>query len=79
MKLRNLAPNTQQSYLERVSIFLRYFGRSPELIGPDDIRNYQLHLITEKEIGTVKHRNHGRVPVESGWTRGEAGRKVTWA
>jgi len=50
MKLRNLATNTQQSYLERVSIFSRYFGRSPELIGLDDIRAYQLHLVTERKL-----------------------------
>ena len=36
MRLRNLAANTQDSYLQRVSMFSRHFNRSPELIGPDE-------------------------------------------
>lgn len=49
MRLRNLAENTQHSYLERVSMFLRYLGRSPEMIGVEDIRTYLLHLAIEKK------------------------------
>ena len=48
MRLRNLAANTQHSYLQRVSMFSRHFDRSPELIGLDEIRAYQLHLATER-------------------------------
>ena len=40
----------QQSYLQQVSQFARHFGRSPELLGPDDIRAYQLHLTQEKHL-----------------------------
>lgn len=55
MKLRNLAPNTQDSYLQRVSMFARHFGRSPEAISPEEIRSYQLYLTTEKKLapGTI--------------------------
>ena len=49
MKLRNLAANTQRSYVERISMFSRYFDKSPELIGLEDIRAYQLHLAREKK------------------------------
>ena len=31
MTVRNLSPATQQSYLNAVSEFSRYFGRSPDL------------------------------------------------
>ena len=38
MQVRNLALNTQTSYVQQVSLFARYFNRSPELLGPEDIR-----------------------------------------
>ena len=50
MQVRNLAPHTQRSYLQQVSQFARHFGRSPELLGPDDIRAYQLHLTRDKHL-----------------------------
>jgi site-specific recombinase XerD len=50
MRIRNLAPNTQRTYVEQVSRFARHFGRSPELLGPADIRTYQLHLIQERQL-----------------------------
>ncbi|MGF6439806.1 hypothetical protein [Paraburkholderia youngii] len=36
MLIRNLADNTQKSYLLQVSCFARHFGRSPELLGPEE-------------------------------------------
>ena len=50
MKIRNLALNTQASYLLQVSLFARYFGKSPELLGREDIRAYQLYLTQEKKL-----------------------------
>jgi Phage integrase, N-terminal SAM-like domain len=32
MTVRNLSPATQQSYLNAVSKFSRYFGRAPDLL-----------------------------------------------
>src|SRR5437773_2666643 len=48
MQIRNFAPNTQKAYLERVSQFARYFGQSPEVLGPEAIRRYHLYLVQEK-------------------------------
>lgn len=45
MRVRNLAANTQRVYLQQVSNFARYFGRSPELLGPEEVRAWQVHLI----------------------------------
>ena len=55
MKVRNFAKNTQDSYIQRVSMFARHFGRSPETISPEEIRSYQLYLTTEKKLapGTI--------------------------
>ncbi|MBV8289696.1 MAG: site-specific integrase [Hyphomicrobiales bacterium] len=44
MTIRNLSPATQQSYLHAVSKFSRYFGRSPDRLGLEDVRAYQVHL-----------------------------------
>ena len=46
MQIRNLAPDTQRSYLQQVSQFARHFGKSPELLGPDDIRAYQIYWLS---------------------------------
>jgi integrase/recombinase XerD len=50
MTVRNLAPNTQAAYVQQVSMFARHFGRSPETLGPEDIRSYQVYLAMEKEL-----------------------------
>ena len=50
MQVRNLAPNTQMSYMQQVSLFARHFNRSPETLGPEDIRAYQVYLTNEKKL-----------------------------
>jgi integrase/recombinase XerD len=50
MQVRNLSPNTQSSYVQQVSLFARYFGRSPEVLGPDEIRTYQVYLTNERKL-----------------------------
>ena len=42
MQVRNLAPHTQSTYILHVSLFARHFHKSPELLGPDEIPDYQL-------------------------------------
>jgi len=48
MTIRNLSPATQQSYLHAVSKFSRYFGRSPDRLGLEDVRAYQVHLASTR-------------------------------
>src|SRR6516162_979905 len=50
MTVRNFAPNTQESYLHQVSLFARHFGKSPDQLGPEDIRAYQIYLADEKKV-----------------------------
>src|SRR5204863_1136777 len=52
MQVRNLSPHTQTSYVQQVSLFARYFGKSPELLGPEEIRAYQVYLTNEKKLAT---------------------------
>ena len=50
MGIRNFAENTQLCYLQQVSAYARHFGRSPEDLGPEDIRTYQVHLIEVRKL-----------------------------
>jgi site-specific recombinase XerD len=50
MQVRNLALNTQTSYVRQVSLFARHFNKSPEQLGPDEIRAYQVYLTNEKKL-----------------------------
>jgi site-specific recombinase XerD len=50
MKLRNLAPRTIEVYVSRVAHYARYFGRSPEVLGREEVRSYLLHLVQEKKV-----------------------------
>jgi site-specific recombinase XerD len=52
MQIRNLAVNTQRSYVEQVSRFAQHFQKSPELLGPEHIRAYQIYLTNEKKLAT---------------------------
>ncbi len=52
MQIRNLAVNTQESYVQQVSLFARYFNQSPEQLGPEQIRTYQVYLTKEKKLAT---------------------------
>jgi integrase/recombinase XerD len=47
LRLRNYAPKTQQIYLDHVGRFARHFDRSPEALGSEEIRTYQLHLVEQ--------------------------------
>ena len=44
MTVRNLSPATQQSYVYAVAKFSRFFGSSPDRLGIEEVRAYQLHL-----------------------------------
>jgi integrase/recombinase XerD len=50
MQVRNLSPHTQASYVQQVSLFARYFSRSPEALGTEEIRSYQVYLTNERKL-----------------------------
>jgi integrase/recombinase XerD len=45
MKIRNMSPRTWETYISHVARFAKFFKRSPEDLGPEEIRTYQLYLI----------------------------------
>jgi integrase/recombinase XerD len=50
MQIRNLAPNTQRVYVAQVVRFACHFRKSPELLGPAEIRTYLIHLTQERRL-----------------------------
>jgi len=52
MRMRQLSPKTQDTYLRIVREFARFLGRSPDTATVEDLRRYQLHLV-----------DHGTSPV----------------
>ena len=52
MRIRNFAFNTQKSYLLQIALFARHFDKSPDLLGQEEIRAYQLYLTNEKKLAT---------------------------
>ena len=50
MEIRNLSPNTQLAYLQQVSSFAKYCQRSPEVVGPEEIRGYQVYVTNQRKL-----------------------------
>ena len=52
MRLRNLAPNTQEAYVRAVAKLAQHFGKSPELLSKEEVRSYLVYLVQEKHAST---------------------------
>ena len=50
MQVRNLALHTQRAYLRFVSQFARHFRKSPDLLGPAEIRAFLLYLTRDRRL-----------------------------
>lgn len=50
LQLRRKAPGTVAGYVKSVEELARYYGRSPDKISRDQIRDYFHHLIVEKKL-----------------------------
>jgi site-specific recombinase XerD len=48
LRIRNRAPKTIEAYVAGVVRFARHFGRSPDLLGPEEVRTFQLHLLDRR-------------------------------
>ena len=55
MSLRNLSPATQRSYIHAVAKFSKYFKRSPDQFGHEEVRAFQV-LRWPQETGQVGKR-----------------------
>ena len=50
MVLRGLAYRTQQTYIEAVARFAKYYGRSPDQITQEEVQRFLLHLLEERKL-----------------------------
>lgn len=55
LQRRNYSADTIRGYIHAVEQFAEYFHKSPELLGAEEIGQFQLHLLQEKELalGTI--------------------------
>ena len=49
MEMRNMSPNTRKNYIRQVAQFAMHFGKSPDQLGPEEIRTYLLSLVRRDE------------------------------
>jgi site-specific recombinase XerD len=58
LDLNGYAPFTKKVYLLAVADFVRYFRRSPEELGQDQVRQYLRYLVEEKKLKSQRLRQH---------------------
>ena len=50
LQRRNYSDRTAHSYVRIVAAFAKHFGRSPDELGPDELRSYQAYLLQERKL-----------------------------
>ena len=45
LRIRNRSPHTVDVYVRLVARFAAFYGRSPDELGPEEVRAYQVHLL----------------------------------
>jgi site-specific recombinase XerD len=51
MKIRHLAPATIDAYTDHAGKFAEFLGKRLQQATPEDVRNFQLHLIEQRKVG----------------------------
>lgn len=50
LRIRNRSEATQKTYIRQVAAFAHHFGRSPDQLGPEHIRLWQVHLVEQRGL-----------------------------
>jgi len=58
LQRRNFSPHTIRGYIRTVRDFAAYFHKSPDQLGVEEVRRFQLHLLRDQKLatGTVQTR-----------------------
>ena len=57
LERRNYSSGTIRYYVRFVERFAQHFGKSPDKLGPEDVRSYQSYLLKQRKLspGSVEH------------------------
>jgi integrase/recombinase XerD len=58
LERRNYSAGTTRRYMRFVERFAQHFGKSPDKLGPDDLRSYQAYLLRELKLCPGSVENH---------------------
>lgn len=50
LRVRNYSVHTQRAYIGRVAKYAEHFGKCPSLLGPEQIRDYQIFLARDQHV-----------------------------
>jgi integrase/recombinase XerD len=53
LQRRNYSPKTIRNYINTVKDFSRHFKKSPDRLGPDELRIYQVYLLQERKLAAA--------------------------
>src|SRR3712207_9306788 len=49
LHIRNFSPHTIEAYIRCVANFAKHFNKSPDKLGPEHVRDYQLFLLQQRK------------------------------
>jgi integrase/recombinase XerD len=58
LERRNYCNETIRHYLRYVELFARHYGKSPDKLGPDHLRQYQAYLLKQRKLDPASVENH---------------------
>jgi len=61
LQLSGAKPSTQRSYLREAENLAKYFHKSPEQLGEDELKAYLLYLMKERHLSEGTFQNGGQV------------------
>ena len=58
LRLKGITPGTQRKYLREVTNLSNYFGKSPEELGEEEVKEYLSHLLEDGKLSRGTYRNY---------------------
>jgi site-specific recombinase XerD len=58
LQLRGITPRTQKKYLREVGNLAKYYHKSPQDLGEQEVKDYLVHLLNDKGLSVGTYRNY---------------------